>query len=56
VPPAAELREQSFPLQLAAELLEGALYAVTLVELNVCHGVLRVDDATGMGKPSRRKA
>lgn len=34
----AELREESFPLQLAPELLEGALHTVALMELDVCHG------------------
>jgi hypothetical protein len=52
----AKLSEQSFPLQLAPELLEGALYAVTLVELNVCHGVLREDEAPAMREPSRGEA
>jgi hypothetical protein len=52
----AKLSEQSFPLQLAPELLEGALYAVTLVELNVCHDVLREDEAPAMREPSRGEA
>lgn len=44
VPPPAELREQSFPLQLAPELLEGALHAVTFLELDVRHGDLPGDE------------
>jgi hypothetical protein len=37
MPAPAELREESFPLQLAPELLEGALDTVALLELDVCH-------------------
>ena len=45
MPPAAELREKPFPLELAPELLEGALDAVTLSELNLCHGIPPEKDA-----------
>jgi hypothetical protein len=45
VPTAAELREEPFPLQLAPELLQGALHAVALTELDLCHCIPPEKDA-----------